>query len=204
MTARIKWIILLLVLSLAANVFFGGMMLGKGFRHGPPPGREPGIEFTIKRFGKYLGEEERQKVREILGAQRGKLGERYRTIKKSEKNIKALIAAPSVDRNALLRALEAHAALIQKMHTPIQRVMMEVIAELDQETRAKVAEDMFKRRQRVGRRPGDRDRPYGPEGRPKHPRDDDRMRDNPPHHPEGPPEDGQDDTKPSGSEQTGL
>ena len=74
MTAKIKWLVAILVLSLAANVFVAGLMLGKGFRHDRPPrGEGPGVDFNIKRFGKYLDNEERQKVREILKGQHSEL-----------------------------------------------------------------------------------------------------------------------------------
>ena len=191
MTAKIKWLVAILVVSLSANIFVAGIMLGKGFRDGPRVrGGDPVVDFNIKRFGKYLGKDERKKIRKILHDQRGELGGRFHEVKISKRRIKQLIAAKEVDREALLEALESHAALMQKMHEPMQRVMMEVIAELDFETRLKVAEDMFKRGGRRGMH-GDGQSRFGggPEGRRPPPRhDDDKGREEyPPRGPDSPP-----------------
>jgi len=180
MTAKIKWLVAILVVSLTANIFVAGMMLGKGFRDGPRMrGGDPVVGFNIKRFGKYLSKDERKKIRKILHSQRGELGGRFREVKISERHIKQLIAAKEVDREALLAALKSHAALMQKMHEPMQRVMMEVIAELDFETRSKMAENMFKHGGRRGIH-GNGHPPFGggPEGRRSPPR----HGDDPPHH----------------------
>lgn len=178
MTGKIKWLVAILALSLAANVFVAGMMLGKEARRGPPPhGGKPGIDFNIKRFGKYLNEEERAKVRKILRSERRELGGRYRAVKTSERRIKDLIAAEQVDRSALLEALEAHAALMRELHGPMQRVMMEVIAELDHNTRSQLADEMFKRRPRFD---GERLRKFeGPDGKRRPPRRSDHGGDRP-------------------------
>jgi len=146
MATKIKWLMVFLALSLAVNIFIGGVMLGKEFR--PTPSRDHGraaIGFNIKRFQAYLTKAEKRKIREILADQRQDLADHYHAIREGETLIKSLISAKEVDRAALLEALENHAALMRQIHAPLQRVIMEVMAELDQETRQKIAKDMFRR-----------------------------------------------------------
>jgi len=140
-----KWLVPLLGLSLAVNVFIAGVMLGKKIQVPPPqPDRAPRVDFNLQRFSPHLSQAEHQKIRRILRSERGALAERYKSVRASEDRIKSLISAEQVDRQALLQALKAHGALMQQLHAPMQRVMMEVIAELSHETREKMAGDMFK------------------------------------------------------------
>jgi len=157
MASNMKWLIPVLAISLATNVFIAGMVLGKNIHHPVPsrPHGEPGIDFNFKLVGQYLSKDERQKVRKVMKDQRGGLSERYRLMKDSEQHVKNLISAEEVDRVALFAALEKHSELMQQMHEPMQRAMMEVIAELGQETREKIAADMFKRKYLRRMRDGD-------------------------------------------------
>ena len=157
MASNMKWLIPVLAISLATNVFVAGMVLGKKIHHPVPsrPHGEPGIDFNFKLVGQYLSKDERQKVRKVMKDQRGGLSERYRLMKDSEQHVKNLISAEEVDRGALLTALEKHSELMQHMHEPMQRAMMEVIAELGQESRKKIAADMFKRKYLRRMRDGD-------------------------------------------------
>lgn len=152
-----KWLIPILGLSLAVNLFIGGIMLGKSFNDPPSrPGRGPRVDFDMQRFGQHLSQTERKKIRKIFRDERGALSDHYHSVKQSEEQIKKAISAPQVDRQALLKALKDHGALMQQLHAPMQRVMMEVVAELSQETRKKMAGDMFK---------GDLRRRMGSEGK---------------------------------------
>jgi len=153
MAKNSKWLVPTLGLSLAVNLFVAGLMLGKSFNDAPPrPEGRPRIDFDMQRFGQHLNQNERRKIRNILKEERGALSERYQSVRQSEEQIKSLISAPQVDRQALLQALKDHGILMQQLHAPMQRVMMEVVAELSQETRQKMAGDMFKSdfRRRMG------------------------------------------------------
>lgn len=146
MAKNSKWLVPILGLSLAVNLFVAGLMLGKSFNDTPHrPERKPRVDFDMQRFGPHLNQNERKKVRNILRDEREALSERYQSVKQSEEQIKSLISARQVDRQALLQALKDHGALMQQLHAPMQKVMMEVVAELSQETRQKMAGDMFKR-----------------------------------------------------------
>lgn len=169
MTTKIKWLIGILVVSLGVNIFVAGIMLGKGAKSRPVMrGGDPGIEFNIRRFSRHLGDEDRAKVREILRSERSALGNRYRDIKAGERRIRDLLSEPTVNKAALAEALDKHGEMVENMHKPMRRVMIEVIADLDMETRQKMAKDMFKRGKRRGSKGdgphGDGRRFGGPDG----------------------------------------
>lgn len=174
MTGKMKWVIGILGLSLALNVFALGLFIGKGARNvvphkermAPPP--HP-VEFNFKRLEQNLTEEDREKVRALLRDKRRDLRRKYGALRNAEQKIKALVLSETVDKEALKAALEKHSELAQGMLEPMRWVVLETIASLDLESRKKVVDEMFegsiRKRFRRGlpphRRPppGDRRRP---------------------------------------------
>jgi len=144
MGKKVKWLVGVLVVSLLVNVFVFGSMLGnelhkKERRHQSPP-----IDFNLKKFGKFLSKEDHKKVRSLVKAQRKDLGVSYRSLRKTEKTIVELISAEVVDREALEKALKDRGEQVQKLHTPLQNVFLEMVTELDYDTRKKLADDLFR------------------------------------------------------------
>lgn len=177
MSGKIKWIIGILGLSLALNVFALGLFIGKGAqqivpnkdRVAPPPP----MDFNFRRLERNLSDEDRDKVRALLREKQADLRRGFRALRRAEREIKDIVLADTVDKEALKEALKKHSELGKDMIEPMRWVVLETISELDLETRKRVVEDMFKRPKRG--RPRD--------GRPPH-------RPPPGHHP--PPRDGAD------------
>jgi len=150
MTVKIKWLIAAFVVSLGLNVFVAGITIGKNYL-GHPTGShqrtqriDPNVVFNVRRISQHLGEEDRLKMRKALQRQRMELRARYTAIQESQKRIKDLLKSIQVDKPALAAALESHTALVHDMRAPMNIVLLEVIAELDHETRVKMVDDFFK------------------------------------------------------------
>lgn len=178
MNGKFKWIVSLLAVSLLANIFAVGMFLGKEFKgERTRKGKPPSVEFNLRRLGEHLSEEDQLAVRGIIRAERGDLRQLFRQMKDSEDTIRSLLTDEIVDKDALKLAIEGHAGLMQGMRRPFERILIEIVAELDQEKRKAVAEElfMFERGKRgPGRRFGPP--PGGRGGPPPHEQPDD-MRD---------------------------
>ncbi|MBL4791183.1 MAG: periplasmic heavy metal sensor [Kordiimonadaceae bacterium] len=152
MTGKMKWLIAAFVVSLGLNVFAAGITIGKSYRGHPPPPHpraerlDPNVIFNVRRISKHLSTEDRSKMKQALQRQRLELRARYTAIQKSQKRIKDLLKSIIVDKVALEVALESHTSLVHDMRAPMNIVLLEVIADLDQETRVKMVEDFFKPR----------------------------------------------------------
>ena len=148
MTRNMKLILAILGVSLMLNVFALGLYIGKGFRH-PSPHKmmmRPSLDFNLKKIERHLDPESRKKVKVLLKKQHHELRKRYRDLGALEKEIKATISAETVDKEALVAALAELSEQKQKLHSPRREVILQVIAELDLETRKVLAESMFRKR----------------------------------------------------------
>lgn len=180
MNGKFKWIVLFLAVSLLANIFAVGMFIGKGFKEDRiRKGKPPSVEFNLRRLNEHLGEEDQQAVHSIIQAERGDLRKLFRKMKVSEDTIRSLLVAEIVDKEALKQAIKEHAGLMQGMRGPFERILIEIIADLDQEKRKLVAQELFMFERGGKRGPGrrfgpPRDRQMGP---PPHERPKGDMRD---------------------------
>lgn len=153
MSSRMKWLVGLLAVSLVLNVFVLGAFLGKRMIKPEKRYYAPPIDFNLKKFGEHLTREERTRVRTLIKSQRHALSASYKALRKTEKEIIQQIIAPEIDHEALGAALKAHGKQVQKLHAPLQHVLLEMVDELDHETRQKLGADMFKRRHKAGKKP---------------------------------------------------
>lgn len=169
MTGKMKWILLILGLSVAFNLFAAGVWLGKEFKgdRGPRGLPREHVEFNMRRLAAYLPEGGQDQLRSILSEHRKNLRGHFAEMRAREQKIRELLLAEEVDVVALQAALEEHQNKMSELKAPIQSILLDVVAKLDQETRQALAADLFARRERAkGGRPG-------PEG--------DRFRRPPPH-----------------------
>ncbi|MCJ9429903.1 periplasmic heavy metal sensor [Kordiimonas marina] len=179
MNGKLKLIVVLLVVSVAANLLTAGVWIGRELswhpRHQEP--RPHRVDFSLRELGRYLPEDKRAEVRALLMDHRKTLMSHFQAMRANENRIRALIAADVVDRDALIKALDEHEALMRDLHSPVRDILLNVIAKLDHDTRVKLAENMFRRRIPMGPpRDGGRDGKFDP---------DRRLPDMPPPPPEG-------------------
>ncbi len=165
MAFKVNWIHGALAVSLAANLFGGGYLLGKELRPDRPQ-RElrmggKGL-FGMRRLAAYLPEEKREELKELMQSHRNDLRENFEGIRESEEKVRAILLAETVDKDALRQALTELEAKTREMHGPLKAILLDIVADLDLETRQKLAEDMYKRHKwhikRAGFGDGDDDR----------------------------------------------
>lgn len=169
MTPKMKWMFAILALSVAGNLFAAGIWLGKEFK--PGGGRKGGgspiehVEFNMRKLTESLPEDKRLEIRRIFMADRETMREHFMSMRMSEARIRAVLTAETVDIAALEEALDSHQDILGKFRNPMKRVMTEVIATLDQETRKSLVENMWQARRGPGRF-GRRGPGMGPPGGP--------------------------------------
>lgn len=161
MAFKMNWMHGALAASLAANIFAGGYLLGKEIRPDRPPHerRMGGKElFSVRRLASYLPAEKQAELEVLMKGHRDGLRESFDAIRDSENKVRGILLSDVVDKNALRAALGELESRTRMMHGPLKAILLDIVADLDLETRQKLAEDMYKRRKWiVERRFGGRD-----------------------------------------------
>jgi len=143
MTAR-RWITALgaaLVMSLALNLFFGGVIVGH--RVGQGGGLLDGQmnpKLRMERVLSALPENDAKLVRGLFEAQRDDIARRFRALQESRKAIGAALRGQPFDPAAFAAAYEAMQARSQEVQAAIQGVIKTAIPQLSAEGRAAIAE----------------------------------------------------------------
>ena len=159
MAGNNKLIVGLLALSVAANLLAAGIWVGRELS---PDRRErfagpPRVDFSLRELGQYLTDEQRKQVRALLKDHRKVLAVNFMAMRDIEREIRALMVAETVDRDALIAALDKHQAAMDNLHLPVREILLDVVAQLDYETRKKLAENLYRRRLVMGGREGGHD-----------------------------------------------
>lgn len=164
---------ILLFVSLAANVFFGGFIVGRLI--GGPPSFEspPGHHRWADRFGHdhaaaTLSDKGRETLRDVFEAHRGEIKAGYREIRRLRRAYAEILAADPWNRpraeTALKTLQEAEAAHEETMG----RVLLDALERLSVEDRQALIERMEKKRRkwrREDRRPSlEESAPSPPQG----------------------------------------
>ena len=138
-----------LLLSLAANVFMGGWLLGRPHGHMPsgqmePPGRHgPRLQHLMERMDK-LPEAQRQAVGELMRQYAPQLRELGEQNKQARKALQKLIAQSELPRAELEAGFAQQRELQDKMQTLMQQMLLDIAEQLPPEQRAR----LFKREAR--------------------------------------------------------
>lgn len=155
MNKSTKWLVLVLALSLAINVFVIGFALGKRVfgpsMQGPVTAAGPSTGgLNVRSLGKYLSQEQRQEARQVLAQNEGYLRQTARELRANERRVKELLTAETVDMDQLRAAIADHENLMRNLHLTMRTEILLFAATLDQETRQEIAKDLFKRPPRRG------------------------------------------------------
>jgi Spy/CpxP family protein refolding chaperone len=138
-----RGLIIALLLSLAANVFFGGFVVGR-FVAGPPPPeavRQGGqaIGFMNRRSLEMLSAEDQETVRAVFRSQRRVVRAKNRILQERRGDLANAIAADPWDR----ARVEAAAAALQEAQRDREALfaalLIEALEELSPEDRAALA-----------------------------------------------------------------
>jgi uncharacterized membrane protein len=146
MTAR-RWITVLgaaLVISLALNLSFGGVIVGH--RVGQGGGLLDGqmtpanLKLRMERVLRVLPENDAKLVRDLFEAQHDDITRRFRALQESRKAIGVALRGQPFDPAAFAAAYEAMQARSQEVQAAIQGVIKTAIPQLSAEGRAAIAE----------------------------------------------------------------
>lgn len=139
-----KALLIALAVSLALNIFAGGVFIG-GLLRGPKPfhGMRPDVDFSLRRMGAVLPEAERDALRARFRTERRKLADVFRERRRVQEKLHAVITAETVDPEALSALMAQYADLRGQLETPIRHIMADVIPRLDRETRIRLAGRLF-------------------------------------------------------------
>jgi uncharacterized membrane protein len=148
MTAR-RWITVLgaaFVVSLALNLFLGGVIVGHRVNQGGASGLLDGqatpanLKLRMERVLSVLPENDAKLVRGLFDAQHADIMERFRALQESRKAIGAALKAQPFDPAAFTTAYETMQARSQELQAAIQGVIKAAIPQLSAEGRAAILE----------------------------------------------------------------
>ncbi|MGF1605931.1 MAG: periplasmic heavy metal sensor [Rhodothalassiaceae bacterium] len=158
MTRPMQILAAIAFLSIAVNVFFAGMVIGRG---GLPGGADrqaertamrDRTEFTLRGLASGLPPEVRQDLRQGLRARRAELRPVFFQLRQARREAAELLRAQTLDQ-AALRDTFAHMAQLQaQLQEPIYETLIEAAAKLPPEQRVRLLDRLEERRRRARER----------------------------------------------------
>ncbi|WP_417459444.1 periplasmic heavy metal sensor [Kordiimonas sp.] len=167
MAFKVKWIHGVLAVSVAANLFVGGYLLGKELapeRHHKGKSHYSKDIFSMRKLAGYLPDEKREELRALMSDHRKGLRENFRAVRDIEERVRAILMAETVDKDALKSALDELEAKTRSLHGPLRGILLDIVADLDFETRQKLGQDIYQRRMKWRMKRGEDDRRGPPPG----------------------------------------
>ena len=132
-----------LLLSLAANVFMGGWIVGRPHGHMPagqmeqPGSQSPGLKKLMQRMEK-LPDAQRSKVRELMHQYAPQLRELGQQNKQAREALQKLIAQPELPRAELESGFAQQRELQGKAQELMQQMLLDIAEQLPPEQRARL------------------------------------------------------------------
>jgi uncharacterized membrane protein len=134
-----RWMKLLLVVSLTANLAVAGLYLGHRLK-GPRDPEDRRVSWVYR----VLPEARHDEARAMFAANRGELEAQLEQMQGVHQHIADAIAAEPFDEQALLAAFAARRDQVVKMHATVQGQLVSILEQLTPEERAEVAERVRK------------------------------------------------------------
>jgi uncharacterized membrane protein len=133
-----RWRSVILVLSLAVNLFFAGMFVA---RHvfGPSHGPEAMMARLIGELGAHLADPDRATLQRVFAAHETEIKERSAQAMHSRAAIREAMVAEPFDPAALTEAVEQAAARDVAMRRAVERMLLEAATQVSADGRAKLA-----------------------------------------------------------------
>lgn len=142
---------LLLVVSVALNLFFGGLMAGKALHAPePPPGQIPNLRSLMDR----LPDDDKARLKSIMEANQLQYRQEAHAFRESGQAVQAAARAEPFDPDALRRALAEHRAHWQAILQIRQEAFVDAMEKFSPETRHMLAQTLPGLREAPHKRPG--------------------------------------------------
>ncbi|NQV21932.1 MAG: periplasmic heavy metal sensor [Rhodospirillales bacterium] len=151
-----KRLSVLLFISLAANLFLGGLLIGSDMRHwiggpayfdgkGPGHNREPGKmggPRGLMGMHRVLGPEGQKAAREVMAGHREDMHPRFRAMRDAHRKVRDALMAEPFDINELQTAFATLRARGVETQTAVHETMIALAEQLDPSDRRNMAEHM--------------------------------------------------------------
>jgi len=135
-----RWMPIALIVSLAANMFLGGLIVSHVGRFGPPPGGPPSPERFIEHLASTLPPDDGAVLRQALEANRETLAEEHRMHEAMPSRVRTALLAEPFDPNALISVFTDTDQRERDLRVRVQRALAAAAAEMSPEGRRRMAE----------------------------------------------------------------
>lgn len=146
-----RWVWPLLIISLALNLLFVGLMAGSLWRHGGPGGRHKVFTGAVEKLMKELPEEKRTIAANLLDQHREGLRPVRQQLREARKAAKEAVVTEPFDKQKAESALSRFREIKTSQHESMHTMIMGLLTELNLEERNKLLENIqagFKARRR--------------------------------------------------------
>lgn len=131
-----RWVWPVLIVSLALNLLFVGLMAGSWWRHGAPPGgRSQVFVGAVEQLMKDLPEAKRSQARQILDHHRGNLRLDRGALREAREKAKEAVLTEPYDEQKVAEALSRFRALRNNQHMARHAMILALMKELNLQER---------------------------------------------------------------------
>jgi uncharacterized membrane protein len=134
----VRWRSVILVISLAVNLFFAGLFVTR-HAFGPPRGPDAMLARLIDELGTGLSDPDRATLRDVFGAHEAEIKERSAQAMQSRAGIRAAMVVEPFDPAALNAAVAEASARDLAMRQAVERMLVEAATRVSPEGRRKLA-----------------------------------------------------------------
>ena len=143
---RTRTLALALFVSIALNLFFAGIMVGRFDRwHGGPKGPGHGPSMT-RMIEKALGDSLTPELQERLKAHSATMRETRQSTRAKRDAIRDALLQEPFDRTAYLQALESMNEVFDLMRTETHSFMIDIVEQMTPEQRSKLVKSLGRHR----------------------------------------------------------
>jgi uncharacterized membrane protein len=147
MTAS-RWIVVLsvaLLVSLGANLFLGGIVVGRGVRGQAGLLTEASVRVGVERMLRTLPEEDRQIVRQMFDEQRPQVKERFEALRAARRTVAEVLRAEPFDKVAFTTAYDDVRARSVALQDRLLGIVKDAVPLLSPEGKRALAEGRWTR-----------------------------------------------------------
>jgi uncharacterized membrane protein len=147
MTAS-RWIVVLsvaLLVSLGANLFLGGIVVGRGVRGQAPLLTEAGMRVGVERMLRTLPDEDRRIVKQMFDEQRPQVKERFEALRAARRTVAQTLQAEPFDKVAFATAYDDVRERSVALQDSLLGIVKEAVPLLSSEGKRALAEGRWAR-----------------------------------------------------------
>ncbi len=152
MTRLMKWLVGLLAVSLAVNLFLAGFIAARTFSPDKQVRQHPVPDFNLRSFAGSLPEEARHDLQQKFREERRNIAAHYQNIREAREEIHTLLTTNELDEKALREKFEEIREIEAAMESRVQTLILDSLKSLEPDVRKEVVRRFHKRMQSRRRR----------------------------------------------------